>query len=431
MASPSPTVNSTGGLSDSVPDDESCELLGPTALVVQGVLGVLVILSLVYKRHREPHKRPWRIWLFDVSKQIVGQMFIHGANVFVSDLVSQHTSGNACVFYFLHILLDTTLGVGLLYVILHVLTNLFSERLQLKGFESGVYGTPPSFKFWARQAALYVTALSTMKLIVIILLIVFPGIFFVGEWLLSWTRVGRGDHLQVILINSTMGLFPIMMNILQFWLIDSIVKASSKSSLALNEEGADRYTPQDREPLFHAPSDDEDDSPYRPNDIENARSHPPPTGRDKPLTGASTPEEYKSGASSPDEPADHSYPPNPASGSSSRSVTPKPANNLLKKAKRRAAPAPLSLQTINPPAVNSPSITPAQQAMSHIPLIPQPVRKVEVVDQSVDNWAETWDDSDDWANRVGEEDWTGRRVEQKKNTLHTAWNGNGAIQISS
>jgi hypothetical protein len=48
--------------------------------------------------------------LFDVSKQVVGQMFVHGANVFVSGLVSQHTDGNACVFYFLHILLDTTLG---------------------------------------------------------------------------------------------------------------------------------------------------------------------------------------------------------------------------------------------------------------------------------------------------------------------------------
>ena len=48
--------------------------------------------------------------LFDVSKQVVGQMFVHGANIFLSDLISQNTSGNACVFYCLHILLDTTLG---------------------------------------------------------------------------------------------------------------------------------------------------------------------------------------------------------------------------------------------------------------------------------------------------------------------------------
>jgi hypothetical protein len=30
--------------------------------IVQALMGVLVILSLVYKRHREPQKRPWRIW---------------------------------------------------------------------------------------------------------------------------------------------------------------------------------------------------------------------------------------------------------------------------------------------------------------------------------------------------------------------------------
>jgi hypothetical protein len=37
-------------------------------------------------------------------------MFVHAFNVFVSDLVSHHSSNNACVSYFLNILIDTTLG---------------------------------------------------------------------------------------------------------------------------------------------------------------------------------------------------------------------------------------------------------------------------------------------------------------------------------
>ena len=68
-------------LPDGLPDVDkhSCQLLGPTALVssffvvlvslwtlsfqiVQGLMGVLVVLSLVYKRHRERPKRPWGIW---------------------------------------------------------------------------------------------------------------------------------------------------------------------------------------------------------------------------------------------------------------------------------------------------------------------------------------------------------------------------------
>lgn len=74
------------------------------------MLGILVILSLVYKRQRESPKRPWRIWLFDVAKQLAGQMFVHGVNLLISDVVAHVASGNACVLYFLNILVDTTLG---------------------------------------------------------------------------------------------------------------------------------------------------------------------------------------------------------------------------------------------------------------------------------------------------------------------------------
>lgn len=126
-------------------------------------------------------------------------MFVHGVNVLISDLVSQFSSENACVSYFLNILIDTTLGIVLIYLILHVLTHIFSEKLHYNGFESGVYGTPPRFKFWARQAVLYVVALTTMKFLVIGLLGLFPGLFKLGAWLLSWTWTGDGDAVQVIL----------------------------------------------------------------------------------------------------------------------------------------------------------------------------------------------------------------------------------------
>ena len=88
------------------------------------------------------------------------------------------------------------LGVALIYYTLNSLTHLFTETFKMEGFQSGIYGTPPSFSFWARQAALYVTALVTMKAIVIALLFVFPALYGLGEWLLEWT--GDGD-LQVVL----------------------------------------------------------------------------------------------------------------------------------------------------------------------------------------------------------------------------------------
>ena len=42
--------------------DKQCHLLGPTALVVQALMGVIVLGSLLYKRHRERPRRAWNIW---------------------------------------------------------------------------------------------------------------------------------------------------------------------------------------------------------------------------------------------------------------------------------------------------------------------------------------------------------------------------------
>lgn len=67
----------------------------------------------------------------------------------------------------------------------------------LKGLESGEYGEPPSFSYWARQAAVYVFSLTTMKGLVVALFALWPGIFKLGEWLLSF--LGPSNTAQVIL----------------------------------------------------------------------------------------------------------------------------------------------------------------------------------------------------------------------------------------
>ena len=87
-------------------------------------------------------------------------------------------------------------GVGIIYAIHHGLTYLFVEVFHVKGCTSGYYGRPPKFSYWVRQAAIYVVALTTMKLLVVALFTFYPAIIGVGEWLLSW--IGRGS-LQVIL----------------------------------------------------------------------------------------------------------------------------------------------------------------------------------------------------------------------------------------
>ncbi|KAG8832997.1 hypothetical protein FRC17_000190 [Serendipita sp. 399] len=263
-------------------DDGTCQLFGPAALIVQGLMGVMVVLTLVYKRHREKPKRKWRIWMFDVSKQLVGQIVVHFANVFISDVGAHEAVQNPCVLYFLNIVVDTTVGtsqvsplwrssflsttagaltnlrglfftgVGILYLLLWGATKVLTEQFGIRGLQTGQYGDgpKPSIAFWGRQAAVYVACLLGMKVAVIILFALWPAIFTIGEWLLSWT--GNSGSVQVVFV---MGVCPILFNMLQFWLIDSIVKA--RDSLNLGSSTPDAVD-EAQAPLFAGEADDSD-----------------------------------------------------------------------------------------------------------------------------------------------------------------------------
>ena len=109
-------VNSTLGDSPRAgAENGECKLLGPFALFVQGALGLLALLSLVFKRWRERPQRPLKIWAFDASKQVVGSALLHVANLFMSMLSSGELTpkaddyqANPCSFYLLNLAIDVS-----------------------------------------------------------------------------------------------------------------------------------------------------------------------------------------------------------------------------------------------------------------------------------------------------------------------------------
>ena len=127
-AGPSPTATEPAPVAtSSVSGEEAngeCRLLGPFSLLVQAALGALALLSLVYKRWRERPRRPIKIWLFDVSKQVFGAIILHVLNLLLSMLssgrfdsakyiASSSSSGggereqpNGCSFYLLNLAID-------------------------------------------------------------------------------------------------------------------------------------------------------------------------------------------------------------------------------------------------------------------------------------------------------------------------------------
>ena len=104
-----------GGDSKPGAENGECKLLGPFALIVQGALGLLALLVLVFKRWRERPQRPVKIWAFDASKQVVGSALLHVANLLMSMLSSgeltikaDHYQANPCSFYLLNLAIDVS-----------------------------------------------------------------------------------------------------------------------------------------------------------------------------------------------------------------------------------------------------------------------------------------------------------------------------------
>lgn len=62
----------------------SCSITGMLGIIIQLALGVLSFSVLIVKRLRESPQRPWKIWIFDTSKQLVSQLMAHFINLTIS-----------------------------------------------------------------------------------------------------------------------------------------------------------------------------------------------------------------------------------------------------------------------------------------------------------------------------------------------------------
>ncbi|KAK7206429.1 vacuolar membrane protein-domain-containing protein [Myxozyma melibiosi] len=208
--------------------DDRCQLLGPFALVVQGAMGGLAVLSLVYKRYKEEPRRPVIVWAFDVSKQVLGASGIHVMNLFLAILSSnkeEDAPTNPCHWYFLNILLDTTIGVPMLWFFLSMISKAV-QGLNIPGTRSGDYGTPPQFNWFMRQAIMYFLGLSCMKFTVYVMLIVMPFWDDLAGFLLSWTKGRQRTEVSFVML-----VFPLIMNMIQYYLVDSIIKSHDKKQI--------------------------------------------------------------------------------------------------------------------------------------------------------------------------------------------------------
>jgi len=208
---------------------------------VQAALGALALLSLVYKRWRERPQRPLKVWAFDASKQVLGSVLLHLANLVMSmfsagqiqasvaqaatiaaGMNGEEYKPNPCSFYLLNLGIDTTIGIPILIIILRLLTagaSLTPLANPPESIRSGNYGTPPQATWWLKQSMIYFIGLLGMKTCVFIIFALLPWIVQVGDWALRWTEGNEAIQIAFVML-----IFPLIMNGLQYYIIDSFIK---------------------------------------------------------------------------------------------------------------------------------------------------------------------------------------------------------------
>jgi len=132
---------------------------------------------------------------------------------------------------------QTTIGIPILIVFLRLLTYAFSLTplgQPPESIHSGHYGQPPKAKWWLKQSFIYFLGLLGMKFCVYLIFQICPWIIRVGDWALRWTE--GNEMVQIFFV---MLFFPVVMNALQYYIVDSFIKDQKPSDHEPipNEEG--------------------------------------------------------------------------------------------------------------------------------------------------------------------------------------------------
>uniref|UniRef100_A0A3Q1IT27 Uncharacterized protein n=2 Tax=Anabas testudineus TaxID=64144 RepID=A0A3Q1IT27_ANATE len=211
-------------------DNRGCKngaLMGSFGIFLQGLLAVMAFSTLMLKRFREPkhERRPWRIWFLDTSKQAIGMLFIHFANVYLSGL----TEEDPCSLYLINFLLDASLGMLLIYAGVRVVSAIVEWR-QWDSLRFGEYGEPVQCTAWLGQCILYILIMMFEKVLIMPVLLM-P----------QWKKLALLNHIKNpdLELAIAMLIVPFFVNALMFWVVDNFLMKKHRTKAKLEEREED------------------------------------------------------------------------------------------------------------------------------------------------------------------------------------------------
>lgn len=176
-------------------------------------------------------RRSWETWWYDTSKQGIGALAIHITNVYAAPLFT----GDPCTWYVINFLLDSTIGLLIIFVGIRV-CHYLARRNKWPAINFGEYGKPqtnspiptfelPSFhltflsdapKSWVYQTWIYIGLMALVKLFTT-LIIQFEFWDFVKDLVISPFSNVQVEQAIIMLI------IPFFVNILLFWVTDNFL----------------------------------------------------------------------------------------------------------------------------------------------------------------------------------------------------------------
>jgi len=222
--------------------EEGCKVLaGFAGCAVQILLFTVCVSSLMLKWWLEQPRRKLQIFCLDSSKQIVGAGVIHVLNLLcaMAFTARQHSAADECAWYWVNIMIDTTLGVGVCWMLLKV-----TERIG--GYNSGYYGKEgtgidwegqPDYGAWLKQIGMWVVIVSMMKMMVVVAMYTFAPMWETISVACTGWITNATTRLMFVMIFT-----PVCMNMFQFWVTDSFLKYKQKCKLEGAAGTADSYS---------------------------------------------------------------------------------------------------------------------------------------------------------------------------------------------
>lgn len=205
-----------------------CQLLGDfISILVQGMLGISALCTLVVKRILENPKREFRVFVYDVSKQAIGQLYAHGLNLLIAIHMTR-PEGDQCVWYFVNFIVDVIGGLPLTYGLV-LLTNHLARKFNWNSLLSGEYIKDKWCinRSYLKQIGVWLVVVTTTKLMLygVVLVPFQSGLVNIGNTILLPVTKHHNETLELVVV---MILVPLTLNIVQYWIQDAFLKGKDE-----------------------------------------------------------------------------------------------------------------------------------------------------------------------------------------------------------